>query len=97
MVPIFPQNLSTSGLSEYFKLLATSFDDDGLEYAALIEHWTLPIFGSQFHPEKNQFEWANDDKHNAIPHTPNAMDSAQYFANFFVNQGKLMKRHIFIC
>ncbi|KAK3883601.1 hypothetical protein Pcinc_012104 [Petrolisthes cinctipes] len=82
------QKFSTSGLSELFNLLATSFDDDGLEFVSLMEHWTLPIFGSQFHPEKNPFEWANDDKHDAIPHTPNAILSAQYFANFFVNQAR---------
>ncbi|KAK4327679.1 hypothetical protein Pmani_001874 [Petrolisthes manimaculis] len=82
------QNFSTSGLSELFNLLATSVDDDGLEYISLMEHWTLPIFGSQFHPEKNPFEWSNDDHHDAIPHTPNAILSAQYFVNFFVNQAR---------
>ncbi|ROT84506.1 gamma-glutamyl hydrolase [Penaeus vannamei] len=81
-----PENFTLSGLADEFKLLATSYDFDDLEYVALMEHVALPIFGSQFHPEKNQFEWKDDSKHDAIPHSPQAVGVAQYFANFFANQ-----------
>ncbi|XP_047496214.1 gamma-glutamyl hydrolase-like [Penaeus chinensis] len=84
-----PENFTLSGLTDEFKLLATSFDYDGLEYVALMEHFALPIFGSQFHPEKNQFEWKDDEAHDAIPHTPQAVGVGQYFANFFANQARL--------
>ncbi|XP_037790699.1 gamma-glutamyl hydrolase-like [Penaeus monodon] len=83
-----PENFTLSGLADEFKLLATSFDFDGLEYVALMEHVALPLFGSQFHPEKNQFEWKDDEKHDAIPHTPQAVGVGQFFANFFANQAR---------
>lgn len=84
-----PQNFAESGLSDQYKLLATSRDSLGMEYIALLEHRDLPIFTSQFHPEKNPFEWADDTNHDSIPHTPEAVESAQYFAKFFVNQARL--------
>ena len=36
--------------------LGTSTADNGMTFVALVEHQTYPFFGSQFHPEKNQFE-----------------------------------------
>ncbi|XP_042892104.1 gamma-glutamyl hydrolase-like [Penaeus japonicus] len=84
-----PENFTVSGLNDEFKLLATSFDFDGLEYVALMEHNALPIFGSQFHSEKVPFEWKNDDRHDAIPHSPQAIGVAHFFANFFATQARL--------
>lgn len=83
-----PENYTASELSEEFKMLATSKDSYDLEYVSLMEHRDLPIFGSQFHPEKNPFEWADDSKHDAIPHTPQAIEIAQYFTNFFIGQAR---------
>jgi len=44
-----------------------------------------PFYGSQFHPEKNQFEWTLAEN---IDHSYQAIEAMQYFANFFINQGK---------
>lgn len=43
-----------------------------------------PFFGTQWHPEKSQFEWEPKE---AIDHSPDAIRIGQYMANFFVNQG----------
>ncbi|XP_068241282.1 gamma-glutamyl hydrolase-like [Palaemon carinicauda] len=90
---ITPENFTKSGLIEDFKILATSFDYNDLEYVALIEHNEMPIFGSQFHPEKNPYEWANDKEHSAIPHDPFSVGVAHYFSNFFVNQARYNNQH----
>ena len=38
-------------------------DDDGVEFVSLIEaKGGVPIWGSQFHPEKNAFEWTTKYK-----------------------------------
>lgn len=37
----------------------------------------------QFHPEKNLYEWIRNRN---IPHGESAIESAQYFATFFVNE-----------
>lgn len=45
-----------------------------------------PIYGTQWHPEKLQFEWEPKE---AISHSPDAVLVGQYMANFFVKQGTL--------
>lgn len=45
----------------------------------------MPFYATQFHPEKNSFEWATRLK--GIPHSKNAIRVGQYFANFFVDEG----------
>jgi gamma-glutamyl hydrolase len=44
-----------------------------------------PIFGTQWHPEKNGFEWGLGT---TIPHTENAVQVMQYVANFFADQAR---------
>ena len=46
-----------------------------------------PIYGVQFHPEKNGFEWIPDE---AIPHSQHAVIIMQSLANFFVQEGLLL-------
>ena len=43
-----------------------------------------PIYGTQWHPEKMQFEWEPKED---ISHSPDAIPVGQYMANFFVKQG----------
>ncbi|XP_066952436.1 gamma-glutamyl hydrolase-like isoform X1 [Macrobrachium rosenbergii] len=87
-----PENFTASGLSKDFKVLATSYDFDDLEYVALFEHNDLPIFGSQFHPEKNLYEWVSDEEHSAIPHDSPSVGVSQYFSSFFINQARYNKQ-----
>ena len=47
-------------LVKNYNLLATSKTDSGLEFVTIIEHKKYPIFGVQFHPEKNQWERRSD-------------------------------------
>ena len=46
-----------------------------------------PIYSFQWHPAKPLFEWTTLKD---IRHTEEAVLIAQYFADFFVNQGKLL-------
>lgn len=47
--------------------------------------YKYPIYGVQWHPEKNAFEWKDSP---GIPHSPSAIRAAYYIADFFVNEGK---------
>ncbi|XP_066952439.1 gamma-glutamyl hydrolase A-like isoform X4 [Macrobrachium rosenbergii] len=89
---LYELNFTASGLSKDFKVLATSYDFDDLEYVALFEHNDLPIFGSQFHPEKNLYEWVSDEEHSAIPHDSPSVGVSQYFSSFFINQARYNKQ-----
>lgn len=80
------ENLTRSDLDKFYKTLATSTDDRGLEFIATIEAINYPIWGLQFHPEKNVYEWGVNIT--SVPHWPSAVRAGLYFAEFFVNQGK---------
>lgn len=43
-----------------------------------------PIYGTQWHPEKNAFEF----NRNYVPHSPQAVRTSSYAAEFFVNEGR---------
>jgi len=82
---VSPETLKTSeSMSEFWTIISTNHDDNGTEFVSLFESKKYPIWGSQFHPEKNQFEWAL--KYDEIPHEQPAIDISLYFANFFVQQ-----------
>ena len=46
----------TPVLADFFHVLSTNKDRNGDEFVSMIEAFKYPIFGSQWHPEKNNFE-----------------------------------------
>jgi GMP synthase-like glutamine amidotransferase len=76
--------MTLAGLDRDWEVTATSKDKNGLEFVASFEHRQYPIYGVQFHPEKNAYEWKVSTNN---PHSANAIAVGQYFANFFVNEG----------
>ncbi|GFG38660.1 hypothetical protein Cfor_09243 [Coptotermes formosanus] len=78
-------NLTSAGLDRDWKVTAVNKDSQGLEFVSSFEHKQYPIYGVQFHPEKNAYEWkvANNN-----PHTASAILIGQYFANFFINEAR---------
>ena len=62
-----PGAFHSQSLGRFWRLLATDFDKNGLEFVTLMEaKGGLPIWGSQFHPEKPLFEWA--ERLDQLPH-----------------------------
>jgi gamma-glutamyl hydrolase len=84
----------TPSLSGFYNLLSTNSDRKGVNFASTIEAFKYPIYGSQWHPEKNDFEWSMTDDGvgthpaEAIDHSPDAVAVAQYTADFFVEQAR---------
>lgn len=76
-------------LKEYY-LIAVAYDNKGVEYAATIEHKRYPIYGVQYHPEKNAFIWSPKL---VVPHSPTAVELEQYYSNFFVGEAKKNMNH----
>ena len=54
-------------MDTFWDILSVNKDVNGLEFVSTIEAKNYPIFGTQFHPEKNAYEWA--PKYPGIPHT----------------------------
>lgn len=54
---IYPSHLlSTPSLNDFYRILSTNEDRTGVEFVSMMEAYNYPIFGSQWHPEKNIFE-----------------------------------------
>jgi gamma-glutamyl hydrolase len=89
---IYPEHFSsTPALADFFNMLSTNKDRQGVEFVSMIEAFKYPIFGSQWHPEKNNFEWGETSEgipNEAIDHSHDAVLASQYMANFFVDQAR---------
>ena len=74
-------------LSNFFKIL--SYDDygDGNPIVATVEAYNYPIYATQYHPEKNLYDFL----HPFIPHNRRAQQFTEDLAFFFVKE--CMKNH----
>ncbi|XP_031439903.1 gamma-glutamyl hydrolase-like [Clupea harengus] len=70
-------------LKKFYKILSTNTDGN-IEFISTMEAYDYPVYGTQWHPEKNAFEWSQT----YYPHTPSAIKTTFYMADFFVNEAK---------
>ena len=84
-VKAFKEN---KNLSQFFNILSTNNDRNGIEFLSTIEAKKYPFYGTQWHPEKNSFEWPLWEN---IPHQAMSIKVAQYMSNFFVNEARYSK------
>eukprot|EP01050_Picozoa_sp_SAG11_P022047 SAG11_NODE_4063_length_2082_cov_1.845688_2_plen_151_part_00 len=66
-------------------MISTNVDRAGAPFVSTIESKAFPFYGSQWHPEKNGFEWTTKE---AIPHSASAVQLMQWVANFFVGEAR---------
>ena len=96
---------SNSGLSRRFDITSINYDGNGKAFVSTIEPskrsaTQLPIYGVQYHPEKNTHEYGfyphTSIPYEAIDHSPEAIDFSLYEARFLVNlarQNAESRRH----
>jgi gamma-glutamyl hydrolase len=83
---IAPESFITyKNLSDTFNVLSTMKDKSGTSFVGIVEGKNYPIYGVQFHPEKNMYEWLYPS---AIPHSPDAVKVSTYLAQFFVSEAR---------
>ncbi|XP_028288628.1 gamma-glutamyl hydrolase [Parambassis ranga] len=70
-------------LKKFYKVLSTNTDGQ-IEFVSTVEAYDYPIYGTQWHPEKNAFEWGRP----YIPHSPSAVRTTFYMAEFFVSEAR---------
>jgi len=78
-------------LTSFFNLISTNVDRNGLPFISMIEGKKYPVYGAQWHAEKNQYEFGenpNGTFYEAVPHTTGARWAAQYVINFFVDESR---------
>jgi len=59
-------------MSGTFDVLSTNSDRQGVDFVSSIEAKDFPIYGTQWHPEKNAYEWAKN------------VDTGIYIVNTFI-------------
>jgi gamma-glutamyl hydrolase len=72
-------------LDEFFRVLTLSNDRKKILYVSTMEAKEYPISATQWHPEKNAFEWTRGEN---IPHDLDAVLVTQAVANSFVNSAR---------
>lgn len=84
MLGVDPATFAASSLAQLFSLLSTNEDRAGRPFVSSLEGQAgLPIFTTQYHPEKVQFEWRPDE---VINHSADSVLANSALARFFVNQ-----------
>ncbi|GFO38208.1 gamma-glutamyl hydrolase [Plakobranchus ocellatus] len=81
-------------LVQFFSVIATNVDANNKSFASMIEAKDprYPMYGSQWHPEKNSFDW---DPTKAVNHSASGIRATQYLANFFIGEARKNK-HQFV-
>jgi len=81
---------SNTKLASFYDVLSTNVDYAGLPFVSTMEAKNYPFAATQWHPEKNNFEWGGIGKlgTKAIPHGPEATAVSQYMANFVVGEAR---------
>lgn len=75
-------------LSSFFKVYATSNDRKGQNYVAMMQAYEYPITGTQFHPEKNTYEWSTSED---INHSAQGVELTQSIGNFLASEARKSK------
>lgn len=86
--------LQSTRLRRAFKLLATNMDRHMREYVSVMESRDYPIYAVMFHAEEVMFSFVIKEKHTSVPHSPAALHTTQYFANFFADECRKSSNHM---
>jgi len=81
----------SSDIGSFYTILSTNEDRSGKTFVSSMESKNYPIYGIQFHPEKNNFEWGtypNGLPYEVINHSPDAVIISQYFGNVFMREAR---------
>eukprot|EP01121_Diplochlamys_sp_Union-15-3_P000097 TRINITY_DN10084_c0_g1_i1.p1 TRINITY_DN10084_c0_g1~~TRINITY_DN10084_c0_g1_i1.p1 ORF type:complete len:316 (-),score=40.60 TRINITY_DN10084_c0_g1_i1:45-992(-) len=76
---------STPAIYEFFTSLSTNVDRKGKEFISTVEAKEWPIWATQWHPERPQFEFENKG---GPAHTYEAIMANQYISAFFINEAR---------
>jgi len=79
--PVFFQ--TNPNLRSFYHLLSTNTDRKGNPFGSSYEGRIFPIYATQFHPERNAFEWDLPEK---LDHSEDAVEAMQYLVNFFIQE-----------
>jgi len=80
------ENFTRDAMDNFWSLLSVNSDLEGMEFISTLEAKEFPFYATQFHPEKNMFEWA--PWHTSIPHSREATSVSLYMVEYFVEEAR---------
>lgn len=72
-------------LGSMFEVLATNEDAEGKVFVTSMEGKKYPFWAGQFHPERNGWEWTEEEE---IDHSPEAIVAMHHIAAFLVKESR---------
>jgi len=81
-------------LNSFFQELSFNGTAAGQRFVSTMEARDYPFYGTQWHPEKNNFEWSENSDYSNIPHSPNAVLVSEATARFFLSEAR-KSAHVF--
>jgi gamma-glutamyl hydrolase len=85
---------SNAALNGFFEMLSFNETPAGQPFVSTMEARRYPFYGTQWHPEKNNFEWSQNADYSNIPHSPNAILASGETARFFLSEAR-KSQHVF--
>jgi gamma-glutamyl hydrolase len=79
---------SNHSLNSFFEMLSFNEAPAGQIFVSTMEARDYPFYGTQWHPEKNNFEWSQNADYSNIPHSPNAIEVSEATARFFLSEAR---------
>ncbi|XP_067673158.1 gamma-glutamyl hydrolase A-like [Haliotis asinina] len=76
----------TKALSSFYRLISTNKGRKGKVFVSTIEAFKYPFYGTQWHPEKINFDW---NPNHELDHSSNGVYISHFFSSFFVNEARL--------
>jgi len=70
-------------LADFYRPLSTNVDKKGKTFISTMEGKKYPFYGTQWHPEKAEFEWKEDKKFN---HSGDSIELNSWMSRFFVSE-----------
>ena len=87
---ITPETFETyEKLTSFYNVLSTNSDEDGKEFVSVIESKEYPVYGTQWHPEKNAFEYGvtnGDIPYQSINHSREGVLTSFLMSSFFIDE-----------
>jgi len=85
---------SNKSLNSFFDMLSFNEAPAGQVFVSTMEARHYPFYGTQWHPEKNNFEWSQNADYSNIPHSPTAVLVSEATSLFFLNEAR-KSAHVF--
>lgn len=80
---------NNTDLNVFFNVLSTNVaPPKGAVFVSTMEAFSYPFYGTQWHPEKNNFEWSLSEDYTNVPHSYNAVLASQATASFFLQEAR---------